>query len=406
MALYSSSLKTHLVDAVRDIKKRRVEFRMDKVDTVYTSNIRILNIGVSGTAGNYNLVLGGLGVIRSIQLLDGNKVLDKLDNFGDYAAFKHQLKTNDDNRDINHEDIKNALGFTYAAHSTSANLVSPEFDIIAITANDNDNGAVLHLSKYLNFLKAARVLPTQIFENLRIIIDYTTDYTSVSDTAASVSTTNEPVLVIDEVADEQQAAALVSQFKEVEWDAVESDMVYLDTTVDSVVNYTIKGFDGGKMVKRLMVQRKPQAPTATALGRVGSTAMAKLKEQVVVNGRNKLPGFNGIEDNNERLALLVDTFGEFNIIPGGNQVNIADSPNIAVATCRHLVGQQSYTGLVIGERVEEVQYQMKRATAVGGVTIAGSAVQEANAQHNINFFGEVGKALVVRGPASYDIVYV
>lgn len=404
MALYSSSLKTHLVDAVRDIKKRRVEFRLDKVEAVYTSNIRILNVGVSG-AGNYNILLGGLGIIRSIQLLDGNVVLDKIDSFGDYASFKHQLKTNDDNRDINSEEIKNALGFKYASEEVNVDKIMPEFEHVAITADDNYNASAFHLSKYLNFLKEARILPTQIFENLRIVIDYTTDYSSVSDAVNTVTTTNEPVLVIDEITDEQQVKALVSQFKEVQWEAIEHDMVYLDGTVNANVNYTIKGFDGGKLVNRLIVQRKPQTQPNASVGRVGSTAMAKLKEQFVVNGRNKLPGFNGIEDNNERLALLVDTFGEFNIVPAGNQVNYDDSSNVMVGTTVKLIGNQSYTGLVIGERVEEIQYQMNRAQAVDAIANATNSVRP-NDPHNINFFGEVSKGLVVKGPSSYDIVYM
>jgi len=401
MALYSSNLKTYLVDAVRDIKKRRVEFRLDKVDCVYTSNIRILNIGVeaTGASQHYNILLGGLGIIKSIQILDGKKVLDKLDNFADWVSFKHQLNTNDENRDINNEMFKNALGFTHGDINANKNAIVPEYDNVVIAQNDNDNNAVLYLSKYLNFLKEARILPTQIFQNLSVIIDYTTDYANVS-TAADINDTVEPVLAVDEIYNEEQAKALVSQFKEVQWEAIESDMVYLSNVATQPnANYTIKGFDGGKLLNRLLVQRKPTSVPNSEVGRVGSTAMSQLKEQFVINGRNKLPGFNGIEDNNERLGLLIDTFGEINVLPGSNQVSIADSANTHVQTCARLIGNQSYTGLIIGEKVDELQYQMKRS-------VATAPASEANNEHNINFFGEVSKGLMVKGASDYDVVYL
>ena len=151
----------------------------------------------------------------------------------------------------------------------------------------------------------------------------------------------------------------------------------------------------------MLVQRRPRDVSVADVGRATSTAMRHLKEQFVVNGRNKLPGFNGIEDNNERLALLVDTFGEFNAVPGGNEINVADNSNTHVEDAFSLIGNQSWTGLVIGERCDEIQYQMKRSTATGKI-----AHSKANDAHDINFFGEVAKALVIKGEAAYDVLYL
>lgn len=401
MALYSSNLKTHLIDAVRDQKNKRVEFRLDKVDTVYTSNIRLLNVGISATGGPvYNIILGGLGIVRSIQLLDGNIVLDELVNFSDYVSFKHQNNNNDTNRDINNEMYKNALGFTYDRYALGLeNKIMSEFERVSILTTDNDDGAVLKLSDYLDFLKQARILPTSIFQNLRIIINYSSSAINACSVPANYTSTNEPVLVVDEIDDVEQAKALASQFKEVQWEAIETDQVSIAR--EQSANYTIKGFDGDKLVNRLLVQRKPLTASTADIGTAGSTAMNLLKEQFVVNGRNKLPGFNGIEDNNERLALLVDTFGEFNIVPGGNEINFEDNSNTHVLASNSLIGNQSWTGLVIGERVQEIQYQMQRSTATGAI-----AHSKADIEHNINFFGEVAKGLVVKGENKYDIVYL
>ena len=52
MALYSGSLKTHILDDV-SFNQNRVEFRFD-ADTMYYSNIRLVDLGVKGTATGYN----------------------------------------------------------------------------------------------------------------------------------------------------------------------------------------------------------------------------------------------------------------------------------------------------------------------------------------------------------------
>ena len=146
----------------------------------------------------------------------------------------------------------------------------------------------------------------------------------------------------------------------------------------------------------MLVQRKPVANVNGDIGKSASSSFKNLKEQFVVNGSNKLPR-RGLEDDNERLALLVDTFGEMNVLPGGNLTDAPDNANTHITTTTSLISCQSWTGLVIGDRVNEIQYMMERDHHTG-------SGNKANEAHDINFFGEVGKTMVVKG-GDYEIVY-
>ena len=391
--MYSSALKTHLVDAVRDQANKRVEFRLDKVDAVYSSNIRLAGVGINDGKGLYNAVVGSYGIIKNIQILDGNKVLDEIRNFSDYLAFANTNKSNDVNAFKSHQLARNDLGFTYGYDTSGNNYMMGLQDRVGI---NGDPGGLFSLRSYMNLLKSTNVLPTQLFKNLRIVIDYA-PIANVSSDYNATAKTLEPLMIIDELMDEEQAKQAVAAMSVVSWDAIEHDRVSVgDITANEKKTFVINGFDGGKYVKRMLVQRKPVTDVNTTIRKSASSAFKNLKEQFVVNGSNKLPR-RGLEDDNERLALLVDTFGEMNVIPGGNVTDAPNHANTHVTTTSSLISSQCWTGLVIGDRVNEIQYMMERDLHTG-------AGNKANEPHDINFFGEVGKTMVVKG-GDYEIVY-
>ena len=86
MTFYNASLKTHLVDPIYDTSKFQTEFRLQG-DTVYLSNMRLLDVGCTvDSAVAYNALAGAYSVIKSIHLYDGNQLLDQLLEANIWAA--------------------------------------------------------------------------------------------------------------------------------------------------------------------------------------------------------------------------------------------------------------------------------------------------------------------------------
>ncbi len=92
MALYSGSLKTSIIDDL-SFNQNKIEFRFDR-DTMYYSNLRLVDLGVKGTATKYNGLSGVYGSIKHIALLDGRQKLDELRFANRYLALNNLLATN------------------------------------------------------------------------------------------------------------------------------------------------------------------------------------------------------------------------------------------------------------------------------------------------------------------------
>jgi hypothetical protein len=111
MSFYTSSIHSQQIDPRLDQSNQRAEFRFDE-DTVYLSNMRLLNVGITATQGDYNKGAGVLSVIKNIQLLDGaGQVLDQLRKVDRYGAFINYNKANDSNKSINTFLKQHNLGY-------------------------------------------------------------------------------------------------------------------------------------------------------------------------------------------------------------------------------------------------------------------------------------------------------
>ena len=129
----------------------------------------------------------------------------------------------------------------------------------------------------------------------------------------------------------------------------------------------------------------------------GSTPLWSSTYQFRVNGANKVTG-DGWSGKNRRLAHLTDCYGDFNILQGQNWVKMADEDDLLSESFPDQVIRSAfdYTGIVIDERINELQVRIARETAD-----AASLKQ----QFIINLFGEVGKAVVMEKGGSYNVVY-
>ena len=95
----------------------------------------------------------------------------------------------------------------------------------------------------------------------------------------------------------------------------------------------------------------------------GSVAQYKTKYQCRVNGSN-LIARDGWDGDNQRLAHLVDSWGDCNIIAGQNNVFLDDINN-NVEGGTELAGQLDYTGIIVDDTVREMIVDFERVGVFG-----------------------------------------
>lgn len=405
MSFYTDGIKTHIIDPIFNQANFQSEFRLNS-DSVYLSNLRLLNIGVTtaGGAKDYNLLVGAYGVIQSIQLYDGNELLDQLLEQQIWQAFSNYNHHNNKNADVNRYLACNGLGFVFTGPKTDS--ADPHIESFlaqpktASAAKDSNRGW-LDLKRILPFLDSSMYLPTNIFKRLRLVITYTSNADVISQASADTTSSLQPLLVADEVVG-KSASKMMSSYKGVEYEPIEHDRVIVDeiatTTQDATpvqqVTFTVNGYDG-KQINRILVVKTPSAKSADSVGLLGSIAQKDEKVQLRINGGN-IFAQNGITRPNQRLALLTDSWGTCNSYPGSNLTNVANaSNNITVP-----IGQLDYFGCVLNQKVNEMQIDFSRTGQHDG---GGNNLY--NQRLALNIYCEVRKAVIV-GKGGYNVVYV
>lgn len=420
MALYNSALKTHVIDPVRDIANSRTEFRLGGGDSVYLSNMRLMNLGViTDRVDEYNALTGCYGMIKQMSLYDGSTLLDQILSAQQLMGFRLYNKSNDKARDQSRYLAKNELGFMFDGKDFGAQAVTIPFYTSeqartrTNTAEDTTNKGWLSLREAFPMLKEALYLPTRVFKNLRLVVQYDTDADNIVQqvNATVVTKQTEPILVVDELVDEQVSMQVTNAFKELSYRSIEYDSVVVPSITPTAgnpnpvqtVNFNINGFDN-KFVNRIMMANFPVTKISDYVGDSYSQNMINQKVQFRINGANKAPrDGDGWNRPNQRLARVVDTWGECVNVPGGNSTGINDSSNIGNALVQDLVGKLDYTGIVIGDRVNEMQLTYTRTGMY--TNTAPENEQTFNQAIRLQLYGEVEKQLMVNPDGTYNVMY-
>jgi len=417
MSFYNSNIKTHLVDPIYNSANFQTEFRL-RPDTVYLTNMRIANIGVKGTNGaTYNALTGAAGVIKSIRLYDGNQLLDQILSAKEWIAFSGFRHNNNNERDMEKFLQHSNMGFTF-----DGSQIVPYMTPRTINANDPQsvsaptNVGWLNLKKLLPFLDAGMYLPSNVYQNLRLVIEY--DSNMFVGFGNAVNGTTEPLLIVDELSNESAQASVKKNYKGVSYSCIEHDRVVLPAIAAASTaqsqTFNINGFNN-KFLDRLLIINTPTSATPASeadnavfskdYANLGSVAQLDEKQQIRVNGANKLPR-DGITRPNQRLAYLTDTWGTCNSYVGSNQLWLYGSSLTAaeqsvaaagiVKNPLSRLGNLSYTGLMVNEFINELEIEYSRKSGVS------TAIQ--NQQLILNLFGQVRKQVVMQ-QGGYNVVY-
>jgi len=414
MSFYKSSIKTNLIDPVLFQSNRRAEFRFGK-DQVLLSNMRVANIGITapdiaGTFYTPNKAAGLMEVIKSITLYDGSQVLDQQLKFDMYAAFKNYNKDNSSNYNVNHFLNNAGMGYNVLGLDVVAvadtTFLSSLFEPQPLTNNQNTTPTMwLDLKACLLMLQSVLYLPTNIFKNLRLVIEF-------NDSVTPNQQTLTPLLIVDEMSDTSVKNQLLTQFKGVDFVSVETNSLVVDAVFKAgdgadkpqSITKQLKGFNNKVLNKFFVVKQPSVATAADTIRRLGSHLYFNEADNVRINGRNLLVG-NGIDTTAKSLAALSDTYGTCNSYLNYQSLtkSFIDTDVLGDEEI-DMLANQDYRAFRVGERVLQLDYQFSRL-GVWDASIAASNAKSNNSQATLHFFGEVPKRLQVNPNGTYIIGY-
>lgn len=422
MSLYTAAIKTHVIDPVRDIARARTEFRFPQGDHVFLANMRLMNLGVDTVTSTaaLNALTGTYGIIKQIALYDGSVLLDQVLVGPQLMGFKLYNKSNDKSRDESKFLACNNLGFSMqgvdagAGQAQITQYLSPP---AADTTDDTTALGWLSLRAVFPFLAESQYVPTNIYKNPRLVVQYDlTNARVIPDGTDNVLEQAEPLLVVDELVDEALAMNVMQSYMGVQYRSIEHDRVIVPAGAPTAgnpsptqnANFVINGFDN-KTVNRILMVNTPRRNQLNALtGGLESVAMRGQRTQWRVNGANRLPrDGDGWNRPNQRLAHLADTWGECNAPVVGHIPGLDDSANVVAAGAAPLVGALDYSALIIGDRVRELQLSYTRVNEYDAAAPGGDQGQTIyNQELELNIYGEVEKTVALNGRGGYNVRYV
>ena len=430
-----SNVQSRILDPVFDRKGLRVEFRLP-ADSAFLSDLRLINIGVSSDNADDspNPLLGVMASIKKISILDGSTLLDQINVAPIYNAFRNANQVNDSNLSMNRflKYVRNGYVFQGDYTINAGNqmdigppLIKEQNPQTYATSSLNAKRAWISLKDLLPFLRSSLVLPTTIFSQLKVVVEYNSSaelkfLTTKSD--ATKESSEDALLLCEEIMDGDMKDRLMSAYKGVAYRPIEHELVVADkvdpnsslanvagqATREQRNRYLLTGANGKKLIKIAVVQTPTDSSTwlntndVVANGDVGSVAQYKTGVQFIVNGVAKLP-FSGMTASttgsyaNRRLAYLNDSWGIFNIINNQNAINLSTHRTQNYLETPELIGQQDYIGLLIDDNISELQLEYNRTGVVGNANLLQ--------QLNLNIFYEVEKAVVVNSNGTYNVVY-
>lgn len=384
----SNNIITHQLDPVL-FNQQRCEFRLDP--KVWLSNWRLADLGINQTGGTYDATtnkernvryashLGAYALIDRIRLLNGAVEIAELRNVNQYLAFQNLQRTNANAFNVNRTLNKSSFALDIEGTTPLMDLKKyEEMDTVLPDSSAATPLSFLDLQQVLPFLKAqSYVLGTEL-QSLRLVIEWVPNTAAalkkvlVGETLPTSIEIIQPSLIIDEVADEATARKL----KNVPIQYINMDHEVVNVASSTLaVNQRLRGFDDKLVRRMLMLTEDPNnAQPSSYLAGLTSYAMYNSKLQFSLNG-TKMLNYNGIENENQQLAMLNDTFGTHILPQGAQMFDLANKTslykahdvfnNAALLEANNLVGQMSYAGFAVNQSVDELQLEYQRSAFPG-----------------------------------------
>ena len=420
MSFYSdSNVKTKYLDPRVYIPNSRATFDLDMTEIAYLPNMKLGFVGVTSTvAHSYNGLVGASAIIRNIRLLDGKTVLSQLVETQFYKGFLNQNMTNAHSQAVDSNLEGNRIGQTIQGSNREVTRVAA-IKSANTTADTTDSGYI-DLKQYLSILTQLTHLPTAVFNNLRIEIEFNAKPSNqvLGATQGITIETIRPILMVDVLENPTIVDNLNKNMSAVAWSEIEHDQFVIAAAPagsaaasDGVVqplNVKLNGYNN-KIVDRMLIVKEIADSTLVlnaggvvqGYGKFGSQACLGQKVQFRVNGRNILPR-QGLVGNNERLAFVVDTWGECANFPGSNIYQADTAP--VMSSAPQYAGTLDYIAVYLGVQINDLQLNYSRIgvqqTAAAGDQLATTAALIGHV------YCEVRKQLIMVGGGQYRVEYI
>ena len=431
--MFSVNVEQKELDPEFHNESSHTEFRLNDLNVTYLSSMRLANVCAHGTgvSSSYNNACGVKALIKNITLFDGSVVLAQLNNSAPYLAFKGINRNNSDQREKRKVNLDTVAMMNYSVGgSQRQNQISIASSQVIGGANSTEatsQKGYIDLTEVLHELRSLRYLPTSLFKNLRLYIQWNTDPAIVLAEAktATVVKIGTPILVVDTIFDAKTQSQLLSSIRNVAMVGIENERVSIPKieTTDSpkTTDLVLKGYDN-KTVRRMLFINSPtdekegvyettdQGVKATnnpllCNGRLNSLAQRDMILQLNINGSALFNG-QGLTGHNRRAGVLADTFGDVILTQYGNSTGVygLEDNNGATRDRKEFSFGRDYTGFSVNASIRTLQLSYTRKALENG-TVAICRPQALNQALNLNIYGEVLKSFSING-GSYDIAYV
>jgi hypothetical protein len=343
----------------------KTEFRLD--DRVYLSKLRLINVGASVSGGSgvtYPFNSGVAEIIENMYLYTGNELIAYLREVPQYAAYKFAQRDNAHQKGVLARTALTQMGIKVEEEVLS-NLWS-EQRVLADTWSQNSRNAVtstnlghLRLNDFLEFLNALPYLPR--IPNLRLVIEWgdLTQTNKLKYTTVPTSyTIQRPLLVVDEIIDEQILAGIKSDFQ-VSYLNVEVDRQRISKPANATsiirTRYSPKTFDQ-KYLKDLVVALVPDTDAyVQKSGLCRNVAVAQLNERFTftVNGSQFLEA-DGIDSPAVRMMFnkisrgaLARSLDHYNYARDGQELSLG------TGDLYHQITRQAYLTVGVEDQISD-----------------------------------------------------
>ena len=456
---YSNQVKIHEIEPVYYAQSQRAEFRLPP-DKIFTTNLAIENMGLIKNANQarYSKWAGVYGTVKNLLILDGNVELVNLQRVHMWSGFKQFLHSNQYNESVGPYYTGGLMSNIWNQRDVTGNQAAglifgaklQEGTIRALATNTTEpttyKGRMM-LSEILDLLSNMTHIDTSVFRNFRVIVEYQSPAEAITravrnnqNNGVTVNSTR-PFLTAEEILDEETVNSIMGKLQPIEYKVIEQDVASLpavaaaagagvtDTarTPTQQQTYHISGFNN-KTLERILIWKQPTAAVNiqdaanggqdAGHGIYNSVGFFKEKYQLRINGRNVFAR-SGLDKDNQRLAMMCDTWGANASLTPFNAGLAYKSPNATLRSSLIQTGNQDigildFDSADLGmTKEQDLQLDFERtgffndnAGGVGG-SVGQTAQSKYNQTYSLVMFAEVRKAIVPSSSGlGYNVVYV
>ena len=286
MSFYSDgNVATKYLDPKSFIDGARCTFDLgNRTHMAILPNMRLINVGIASTNVNreYNPLIGVEGLIKNIRLLDGRTELTKTSNYQLYKGF---LNSNQKNaKSISMRNHRNLAQLGVEMDNTT-NLLNRNVAPKGTNTSNAQSGAAatstgeIDLREALPMLNAIPHLPTDIFSNLKLEIEFTNDVNFwANDVSTNVGAMVVPTLVVDVLDNPEIVRKMNAALSSAQWIEVEHDQVHFPVSANNgaagdlnntqEINSILDGFKNKRVERMVQVKEDPVKANYRGIGGV------------------------------------------------------------------------------------------------------------------------------------------